>query len=1357
MELGANSRRLGQALGAIIAVALLTIPANVGLQALNHKMPEAHAGSDQHVDVFEEVYFDASGSFDPDGGGISEYKWFFGDGKHGYGKTISHMYSTRGHYTVQLKVTDNEGGENTDTMIVYVNDLPVAVAGFMKNGVNVVGDEILVDVGENIQFDGSNSHDPDGTIYQYEWIFADGTIGEGPSPIHSYEDEGIRRVILIVTDNNGSKDSDFIQVVVHNDPPIPDADADIVTYEDTPVTFDGSGTWDTTLDFPWLTYEWDFGDGNTGNDVNPTHTYIQSGFYFVHLTVTDNESSIREDDLTVLVKNEAPQADAGSDVTANEDDTVTFSGTGTDTDSDQSILDYYWDFGDGSTGSGELTSYVYTKSGTYIATLKVTDDDGESDYDTLIITVNNVAPEADEGFDRTSYEDELLLFYASATDTSSDIPTLIYDWDFGDGTYAKGKTVTHTYQNSGAYDVTFTVTDDDGVSDQDSIIVIVENGQPTVYAGQDIVVNEDNEVIFNGRAFDSPSDIQSLSFNWDFGDSTTGSGPNPSHIYSNQGVYLVALEVMDDDLLIGTDSLIVTVENLKPRVNPIMFNPPFPTVLENDIVQISGSGVDTPSDQPALSFSWDFGDGINTVGAHVNHFYASAGIYPITLTVTDDDGASDTTSMQLFIHRHSFDVEISGHVDILVGETATYIVTIKNTGTLDDCYDLILITSIDPTWLSFPASSISVPAGGIRTVLLQITPPDDFPLDNSFDLDFELLVICGHDPSELSNAPLMKAVSNSVTIMETYESRLRWAQAEVESLITDFSGGNPTDATLLKALEEISAALFFSPTIESPEFDFVKSFEHVKEGIHNLEMVSSEVATDYIINLLITAVNDRVEDTITIAEIQACADNIHVVDAWALYDEARDRIAIGDYPNGMEQYKNAHMEAERAEGEWVPREYTSALLEAIDDIDFLLSGPYTAEALDELQQAKDELIEAKDKGDHGLHQDSFVNVKNAVMHLLNAGDHGASTSDNVIDLTEAIEETVKMLIIETETHVGMEVNDIKQAWNKFHSGQHFTNNGQYLQAIDKYDRAYTHALLAEDWIPIADAGPDQVVTEDDMVYLDASNSRDRDGIVLFYEWDFVDGTTDSGIYVSHSFSVAGTYTITLKVTDNEGSIDLDFIVVTVENTAPIIEAGVDRTAIEDEILLFKADYTDTPSDIPDLIFSWDLGDGTFGSGVYVTHSYLNEGIYTVTLRVTDMDGFFTTDTLLVNVINPAPKADSVFHMIVNEDEQIIFEGFGSDTPSDLPYLTYNWDFDDGSSASGALVTHTYSYRGIYEVILTVTDDNGDIGTYTIFVTVLNVPPSADAGWTQQAYEDDTVYFTGTGVDTASDQSSLSYA
>lgn len=1363
MSNSGKNTRLGQAMSIVVLAALMVIPVNVGIQYMHaigtNQPPTADAGPEEiYIDAGESVTFDASDSKDSDGK-IEKYKWdFLYDGTRSNAITVTRHFPIRGVYEVTLTVWDDLDDSSTDSVIVHVNELPIALIGHIVDGQTLVTDEILVDVGEPIHFDGSPSSDFEGPINSYEWIFCDGDIQRGSNPhaVHSFSEEGIRHVILIVTDNRGSRSSDSVRVVVHNDPPLPDAGADIVTYEDTPVTFDGTGTWDTTLDIDTLVYNWDFGDGNTGTGPTPTHTYMVSGKYYVELMVTDNENSSQDNEITVLVKNDPPIAEAGSDLKANEDEIVIFIGTGTDTLSDEQTLNYYWDFGDGSSASGASPSHIYTEKGVYTARLTVTDDDGDFDTDTLTVTINNIAPTADADLDQTASEDELVFFHGSGGDTSSDEPTLIFEWDFGDGLFGEGRNPTHTYQNLGTYLVTLTVTDNDGDFAQDTTVVTVTNIPPTVDAGPDFVVNEDQEITFNGMAFDTPSDIQSMSFVWNFGDGTTGTGPNPSHVYPDSGSYPVTLDVYDDDSIFGTDSLIVTIENVVPKADPIIMTSPFPIILENDMISFSGSGVDTPSDQQILSFSWDFGDGSTSIGANVNHAYAEPGIYTVTLTVTDDDSDSDSTSIQLFAHRHSFEAEISDKVDIIVSETATYIITIKNTGTLDDIYSIELTTSIDPSWLSFPVRRVFVQAGGIEQVFLKITPPSDFPLDYATTLDFELRVTCGHDASELSNAPLVIYLSNSVTIIETYESRLRWAIQEIDSLIVDRSGGNWIDATLLKALEEVSEALLFASTVESPDFDYVMSFEHVKEGIHNLEMVSGSVTTDYIIDLLLVGINDEVFYTIWIAEVQARADNHHVIDAWAIFADAQSEIAAGDYENGIERYKSAYMEAERADGEWVPREYTIALNQAVTDIDTLLLGSYSTGAKNQLEKAKDELYKALDKSDHGLLQDSFNNIKNAIIHLQNAESLGAPTSTIVEALMYAIEISVMMLILETETHVGVEVNDIKQAWSKFKQGQQFSDNGLYLQAIDKFDRAYNHALLAEDWIPIADAGPDQIVNEDDLVHFDASNSRDRDGIVLFYEWDFQDGTTDTGVFVSHSFVVEGTYEIILKVTDNECLIDLDFIVITVGNVEPETDAGEDIIAHEDELLLFKADYSDTPSDLPGLTFSWDFGDGNFGSGVYATHSYINEGTYTVELTVSDADGSFTTDTLLVTIINPCPKADGDLYKVVYEDELIFFEGFGFDTPSDMPYLSFHWDFADGTTGAGALVTHTYTNEGFYAVILTVTDDNGDIGTYTVYVNVLNVPPIADAGWIQIVNEDKVVSFSGTGLDTVSDQTSLTY-
>jgi PKD repeat protein len=1229
------------------------------------------------------------------------------------------------------------------------------------------GPDRTVDVNEPVTFDGSGSLSRFNTIVKYTWYFGDSTVGYGMNPTHTYGMEGIYNVILVVLESTNATAQDSVVITVHNEPPLAHAGIDQSAYEDETVSFDATGSMDTPSDQGTLTYLWDFGDGTTGTGLTQTHTYTKEGLYNAILTVTDNDNVIDKDIVAVNVMNKPPSSSAGPDIAVSEDSAVIFDGTGsTDTASDISTLTYSWNFGDDSTGSGKQTGHVYSKAGTYTAYLTVTDDDGATSMDSLIVDVANVNPTADAGLDISVDEDELVFFSGSGSDTPSDQPLLDYKWNFGDGTSGSGQFPTHTYEDEGTYTVTLIVTDDDGASGTDSMTVTVGNVQPMADAGPDMVVNEDVPVQFRGYAHDTPSDEQSLAFSWNFGDGGTGAGQNPTHTYSSQGTYLVTLTVTDDDAMVGTDYLTVTVVNTPPTAIAA-YTSPYPVILAGDILTFEGQSLDSSSDQTGLTFSWDFGDGATGTGSPANHAYAEEGIFEVVLTVTDDDGDTAKDILVIVVEKHSFEMDITPLVDkIMPGEKAEYVVTLRNTGTLDDAFDLVLTQSFNSSWADFDVKHTFVEAKSVRTVVLEVQPPEEFPLDQETTYGFSIAATCVHESAEMSNAPLIDSVSEDVTILITYNSRLRWAQAEVESMIDDPSGGNSKDATLLKALEEISEALFFASTQDSPEFDYVKSIEHVKNAIHDLEAVGNKVPTDHLIDLLCDSVNDMVSDTIDIAEIQAGADNIHVIDAWALHGDARDKISVGDYPNGMEQYKNAYMEAERADGEWVPREYRATMKNAIAGIDNLLQGPYSPEAKNELQMARNELNTALYKSDLGNLQDSFVNAKAAVEHLLAAEGHGAPAAVIAIDITKCIGNVVEMLIVETQTHVGMEVNDIKQAWQKLIQGWMFFANELYPNAIDKFDRAYNHALLAEDWIPIADAGLDQTSLEDEAVSFDGSNSRDRDGIVLFYEWEFGDGYKDYGVFVSHVYKDAGTYNVTLMVTDNKGNKDIDTALVTVGNVEPVAPMIVDYAVRDnsapsivvnmDDLVIFEALYEETPSDLPGLVFHWDFGDGTTGFGAYTRHTYTLPGTYDVVLTVTDEDGDFGTASATITVDNVAPRARLTFSQVAFEDEVVYLSGNGWDTPSDIKTLKYTWDFGDGTTGLGEEVTHVWIDEGIYTVTLTVEDDHGDIGTCTIKVSVINPPPIADAGWAQHAQEDGTVSFTGSGLDTPSDQSSLTY-
>jgi len=232
------------------------------------------------------VTFDASNSSDTDGT-IANYAWNFDDGSAGTGKTTTHVYASVGTYGVTLTVTDNDGLTDTDTKDVFV----------IATGVDITPPEASFtsspespEEGETVTFDASASDDTDGTIDSYSWNFDDGNTGSGETATHSYASAGTYTVTLTIEDNDGLTDTATKDVVVNGGgggdvtPPVANAGNNITVKAGSKVTFSAAGSSDNVgID----SYEWDFGDGNSGTGVTTSHTYGTEGNYTVSLTVTD--------------------------------------------------------------------------------------------------------------------------------------------------------------------------------------------------------------------------------------------------------------------------------------------------------------------------------------------------------------------------------------------------------------------------------------------------------------------------------------------------------------------------------------------------------------------------------------------------------------------------------------------------------------------------------------------------------------------------------------------------------------------------------------------------------------------------------------------------------------------------------------------------------------------------------------------------------------------------------------------------------------------------------------------------------------------------------------------------------------
>jgi len=241
--------------------------------------------------TLEIIEFNASQSYDPDGGRIVTYRWDFGDGNIGYGMVVVHKYATNGTYNVTLTIIDDEGQSAEATTgagfnippPINVTDNQPPIADFTWN--------IDPNVDGKIDFT-SDAIDPDGTIISYYWNFGDGSTSSSPNPSHIYDLSGNYTVTLIVTDDNGATYAVSKTITVPNKKPIP-----VFTYNPSApntkqfVFFDASASFD--VDGSITNYSWDFeNDGIVdGYGVNIYHMFNISGNYTINLTVTDNEGA----------------------------------------------------------------------------------------------------------------------------------------------------------------------------------------------------------------------------------------------------------------------------------------------------------------------------------------------------------------------------------------------------------------------------------------------------------------------------------------------------------------------------------------------------------------------------------------------------------------------------------------------------------------------------------------------------------------------------------------------------------------------------------------------------------------------------------------------------------------------------------------------------------------------------------------------------------------------------------------------------------------------------------------------------------------------------------------------------------
>jgi PKD repeat protein len=256
------------------------------------------------------------------------------------------------------------------------------------------------------------------------------------------------------------------------------------------VSFSSAGSSDP--DGALVAYAWDFGDGGSSIEEDPTHVFTDPGTYTVTLTVIDDRGGADTTTLTVTVTtvdgNVPPVAMASATPESGEAPVdVAFSSAGS-SDADGAIVAYAWDFGDGGASTEADPLHTFAAAGAYTVTLTVTDDDGATGAATVTVTVTspipNAPPTAVIAITPTGVTGEE-VFYDSTGSSDSDGTIVAYAWDLGDGRTSTDPNPDWVYDVQDTYTVTLTVTDDDGATDTATMSYVVTDNPRGRYVGVD--------------------------------------------------------------------------------------------------------------------------------------------------------------------------------------------------------------------------------------------------------------------------------------------------------------------------------------------------------------------------------------------------------------------------------------------------------------------------------------------------------------------------------------------------------------------------------------------------------------------------------------------------------------------------------------------------------------------------------------------------------------------------------------------------------------------------------------------------------------------------------------------------------